>query len=422
MERLAEITTVFLQVYFLYRTLETKIKIRRQFIAGTVFLCIRLAYYIIGLGYRPYFSVLAGIVYAGFVFRGKFTTRMVWTVIPVVLDGIVDAAIISLYILFPDTSTAQVDAEGPTRALIIIAAKATLFATYHLITGKIDKSHIILFQDCISMLTVPIGCWIMLEFVFQYADAMTDRQGLPLMAAGSFVLLLMMASTVALYNRITANTKELMQSKLQLRTSELTQDHIRQINNMYSQLSSIRHDLRNHFVAISGYLKAKNYDALEQYVGTLNDVDMSALEYVNHPVLNALICSRMAMAKEKTIDFTANVALPANLPIKDVDLCILVSNILDNAFEANEGAMEPKFISLCTRVVNSYWVVACRNATRRHGQYRTSRALKSTKEIEGIHSIGTREIQEVAEKSGGFVTYRHENYEFTTLATIKLPT
>lgn len=422
-ERLAEISTIALNIYFFYRTLETKRVVSAQILAGAIFVLIRMAYYGLGFSYRPYFSVVAGIVYAGFMFYGKFKTHVIWALIPVVLDGIVDAAIISLYLLFPNTSSTQVDSPGLTRIIIIIVSKATLFVTFYLITRKIDKSHIILWRDCILLLTFPIGCWIMLEFVFQYSSTpTTEGMSLPLLAAGSIVLFLMMASVIALYNRITVNGKELAQSKLQLRTAEMTQDHISQINDMYAQLSSIRHDLKNHFSAIAGYLKSKDYNALEQYICNLVGADMAmdTTEYVRHPVLNALICSRMATAKDANIGFIVDIVLPENLPVTDVDLCILVSNILDNAFEANERAFEPRFIKLWTRVVDSYWVIACRNSTCEQGKFRATGSLKSTKVAEGVHGIGTRQIRQIAEKTGGFVTYRHENYEFSTLVTIKL--
>jgi len=273
----------------------------------------------------------------------------------------------------------------------------------------------------VPLLIVPIGCWVMLEVVFNGIDAHPIAMSETLLAAGCIVLLMIVASVIVLYNRITADSKELAHSKLQLRTAEMTQDHIDQINEMYSTMSTIRHDLRNHFSAISGFLGAKDYAAIEKYLAELTDFDMETQEYVKHPGLNALISSRVAVAQTANIDFSVSLTLPEELSITDVDLCILVSNILDNAFESNAKATEPRYINLCTRVVNSYWVIACRNATREQGRFRAAGSLKSTKEADGVHGIGTKQIQKISEKYGGFVTYRHENYEFTTLVTVKMP-
>ena len=52
----------------------------------------------------------------------------------------------------------------------------------------------------------------------------------------------------------------------------------------------------------------------------------------------------MVTAKKTNIEFTTNIILPEALPISDVDLCIIVSNLLDNAFEACETAYAPQYI------------------------------------------------------------------------------
>lgn len=421
-ERFSELTTITLHMYFLYCIMDTKANLKKQVIVGILFTFIRMVHYMLGTGNRPFIAVFTAIIYASFIFVGNIKEYTAWAIILVVLDGIVDAVMISIYLLFPNTAATQVDEPGLIRVIITLAAKGILFTVYHLITRKVDKEHIMQWRDFGPLLIVPIGCWIMLEVVFTGIDVLPVNMSQSLLAAGCVVLLLIVASTILLYNRTTADGKELAQSRLLLRTAEMTKDHIDQINDMYLKLSAIRHDLKNHFSAVSGFLNAKDYDALERYMADLVDFDMEMHEYVKHPVLNALIGSRVSLANNINIDFTVNMSLPEELPMTDVDLCILISNILDNAFEASAKSTKPRFIDLCTRVVKSYWVIACRNTTHEQIRFRSSGSLKSTKADYSVHGIGTKQIQKIAEKCGGFVTYRHENYEFTTLVTIKLPT
>lgn len=378
-ERLAEISTIALHIYFLYRTLQTKVDTKIQIFASLIFVFVRITFFILRTDHRPFFAVITGIMYASFVFTGNFKTYLVWTIILVVLDGIVDALIIDIYLLFPSTSIEQVVMPGFIRLMIIIIAKIVLFLLYHFITQKIDKNSTIQWHEGIALLIITIGCWVLLEIIFMYGDTIRNEKLLPLLTSGSIVLLLIMANVIALYNRIIKNGKELAHSKLQLHTAELTQDHIYQINEVYEKLSVVRHDLHNHFAAISGYLHEKEYDSLEKYIENLMTIDFSISKYVKHPVLNALISSKVTIAKINNIDFTSEIQLPKNLPITDVDLCILISNILDNAFEANDMVTNFRFIYLHTCVFQSYWVVACRNATCEQNQYKASGFLKSKK-------------------------------------------
>jgi len=419
-ERFAELSTIILDMFFLYRTLDTKIDKKKQIIVGLIFICVRIAYYAMGFGFRPYFSVVAGLIYAHFIFSGKFRMHLIWRVMSVALEGIIDVLIIGIYLLLPNASIAQAESPSMERMIIIIVSKFILFVLYYLITQKIDKNNILKWQDCVFLLLVPIGCWAMLEVTLKCSDELPVNMSQLLMIIGSLVLIVIIVSVVALYNRLTTNLKKLAHSKLQLRTAEMTKDHICEINEMYSRLSTIHHDLHNHFSVISGYVKAKEYDSLEDYVANLIDEDTMLTGFVKHSVLDTLISTRAKIAKQENIHFTASIELPEVLPVSDVDLCILISNVLDNAFEASQQAGQSHFIYLNTRLINSYWAVACQNATKEKGNLRSFGSLKSTKRSTGVHGIGTKQIQVIAEKTGGFVTYKHENYEFSVLALLKL--
>ena len=419
-ERFAELSTIIFSMFFLYRVLDTKISIKKQIIVGTVFICASMFYFYMNLGYNPYFSLFTGLIYAQIVFAGKFRTNLFWNMIAIVMDGVVDASVISVFLLLPDASIAQAGLPGIERTVIILVSKSILLLLYYIITLRVDKSDLIQGLDSIFLFLIPVGCWTMLELQFKYGNELASDISQPLFAVGSITLFVIITSVVITYNRITSYFKEAARSKIHLRIAETTQEHIGQINDLYMQLSAVRHDLHNHFSAISGYIKAKEYERLEEYVGNLTDITASAAEHVPHPVLNSLIGAKITMAQAAGIQFTTDIVLPEKLPIHDVDLCILFSNILDNAFEANQNAFEPRFIHLNTRIVNSYWVIACRNATRKKGRFRSSGSLKSTKPAIGVHGIGTREIKAIAESTGGFVTYRYENQEFCTLVTLKL--
>ena len=112
----------------------------------------------------------------------------------------------------------------------------------------------------------------------------------------------------------------------------MVKEHIGEIKEINSRISAIYHDWHNQIIAIAGYIKAKEYIELENYVDDLADEDMMISGVVKHPVLDVLISTRAKTARKKRIDFIANIELPEVLPISDVDLCILVGNILDNAF------------------------------------------------------------------------------------------
>lgn len=419
-ERFAEISTVLLNIYFLYRTLETKISVKKQVIAATVFIAVRMIYYVLFFEFRPYFAVFAAIIYACFVFEGRFRIYIVWNVVAVVIDGIVDATVASAYLLLPHASIDMIATPGIDRTIIVVIAKSFLFISYYFVTQKVDKQNKLSDSGFALALLIPVGCWLLLEVLFEYSRGLSKTMAQMTLTVGSFALLLIIISAIILYNRVTSDGKELARSKLQLRMVEVTQNHIAQVKMLYAQLSSVRHDLNNHFSAILGYANENQYDELKEYVRKLIDMDIKIAGHTNHPVIDILINTRSELAAEKGIDFETNFIFPNPLPIDDVDLCILIGNMLDNAFEASAESASPRYVNITARVVNSYWTLACRNSVQNKGSYRSSCSMNSTKTTPDMHGIGTRQIQTIAEKTGGFVSFKHDGYDFSTLVMLKL--
>jgi len=420
-ERLAEVITIVLSIYFLYRTMDTKVSMKKQVIATFVFIIIRIIYYTLTFEFRPYFAVLSGVLYAYSIFKGRLRGFIVWNVVAVVIEGIVDATVASMYLLLPRATVEFMGTPGIDRAIILFVSRCLLFVAYFFVTRKFNKYKKLSDGGFALAMLIPVGSWILLDVLFAYSDGLSKAVAQPMLAAGSFALLLILISAIILYNRIIIDEEKLARSQLQVRMFEITQNHISQINSLYTQLSSVRHDLHNHLSAILGYLNAEDYNSLKDYLSTLVTVSENIFEYTNHPVLNVLISSGASMAEEKNIDFAFNLILPQKLPVNDVDLCILVSNILDNAFEASERSSEPRYVNLTARIVDSYWTIACKNSVHDKSDYRSSTCMRSTKSKPELHGIGTRQIQEIAEKTGGFVAYKHKEYEFSTLVMLKMP-
>jgi len=418
-ERFSEIATIVLSLFFLYRVMDVKANRKAQILGAVALIVVRMLYYYSGLGYRPYFSVLVTTVYACFIFEGKLRKQAVWNILAVVIDGIIDITVVSSYLLISNTSIEAISVPGVERTIVVIVAKVLLLFAYILVTTKVDKNRKMNNEDFLLILLIPIGCWTLLEVLFNRSDTLAMASNASLTEI-SIALLIILISVVILHNRIILNEKELTRVNLQLHMSEMTEDHIAQIKLLHTQLSSIKHDLHNHFSAILGYVNASEYDELAGYIKHLTDLDVDILEHTSNNVLNVLISTRKSLAIEQQIEFTTNIIFPEVMPVNDVDLCILVSNILDNAFDASRMAHEPRYINLNTRVVDSYWVIACRNSVQNIGRLRTSNNIESSKDFPELHGIGTKQIKDIAEKTGGFVTYKHENHEFSTLVMIKL--
>ena len=419
------------EVFLFYRLWETKVSAKKQVIACSVFLILRLLFRLHLTTYSPILFLggillvlIVELLFFKYVFLGKVRVFILWSVIITFFDGISSAVAGGLFLALTDFPIGSLYS-GYANVGGIIAFNmhnALKLLIFYFITLKTDKSHILSIKESIMLAVVPA-----IGFIFPLAVFINIQELLPadsyaqaVLVAGAF-LLLISAFHVAFYNRTITNNKEKYELQLQSKMQDMTKTHITQIHEVYGKLEDLQHGLRNHFGAITGYINAEKINELKAYVEKITQDSIDIYTYCKNPVLNALVSAKAKIAREENIEFTVNIALPFALPISDVDLCILVGNLLDNAFEAKENHIHGYYVDLTIKWVDAYCVISCKNKSDKPEDFTSFQNLQSTKtDNEHTHGIGTRQIQKVAEDTGGFVTYKHEAGEFSALVMLKL--
>ncbi len=95
------------------------------------------------------------------------------------------------------------------------------------------------------------------------------------------------------------------------------------------EIRKIRHDLKNAFAALSGYLNAENIEDAKKYVDKHVE-NLGELTYnTGHPAVDAVINNKKSRANELQIQFDVNIWLPEDLHIDEMDLCIILGNALE---------------------------------------------------------------------------------------------
>ena len=104
--------------------------------------------------------------------------------------------------------------------------------------------------------------------------------------------------------------------------------------------------------------------------------------------------------------------MPKNLTVSDIDLCVILGNLIDNAMESCEKVEEDqRFLRLYIGVLKQQLYLSITNATAETVR-RIDAAYISTKR--GSHGHGLRRIDRVVEKYGGYVNRQNEPGVFAT--------
>lgn len=141
------------------------------------------------------------------------------------------------------------------------------------------------------------------------------------------------------------------------------------------------------------------------------------VSYTENQPLNALLNYYQHVSKQNEIRFTAQIRLPAALPVSDVDLCTVIGNILENAVIACITT-DDRFIDLTVLTENDAQLYVIATNSFDGKTWKKDHKYLSTKrmgEAYGIDSITT-----TVESYGGMAQFSHEGNRFFSNIAIPL--
>ena len=112
------------------------------------------------------------------------------------------------------------------------------------------------------------------------------------------------------------------------------------INEMNREVQFLRHDWKNHLLAITSMIDNKKYDELRIYLGDLRqDVDTGQMDIISgNSMVDSILIQKTNIAKEKQIDIQINCDYMEGMKLSEKDICIIIVNKFTiNVFRAWVG-------------------------------------------------------------------------------------
>ena len=181
----------------------------------------------------------------------------------------------------------------------------------------------------------------------------------------------------------------------------------------------LMHDMKKHFLVIKSMaLKLQTQDIIE-YLETLSEHYTGEQNLINSGnfVVDTLINSKYMIIKNQDISHEINVLIPSEIKIDDADMCILLGNALDNAYEAIEKA-EVKKIHISIIYELGKLKIGIKNTYAGDIKLGENNMYLSTKKDNKNHGIGLKLMKKVVEKYNGFLSVDHDKEYFIFIATL----
>lgn len=198
--------------------------------------------------------------------------------------------------------------------------------------------------------------------------------------------------------------------------SDLMGKHITEVENIYRQMRGWRHDYHNHIQAVKAHLQFEQYAEIGTYLDKL-DTDLTNVDTViksGNVMVDAILNSKISLAASKEISIDAKAIVPKTLAVSEIDLCIIIGNLLDNAAEAcmKLSNKAERFIRIYIDVLKDQLYISISNSAGGFVK-KSGSAYLTTKEKDG-HGFGLMRVDKIAEKYGGFINRQSEEGVFAT--------
>jgi len=202
--------------------------------------------------------------------------------------------------------------------------------------------------------------------------------------------------------------------------NDLITKHCDEVQNIYKTMRGWRHDYHHHIqalLALSG-----DEGKTTEYLLKLND-DLTQVDTVlktGNVMIDAILNSKLSLIQSKKIKVNAKAAVPSELKISEIDLCVIIGNLLDNAMEAclRQSEERQRFIRVFIGVLKNQLYISVSNSVgddiKKSGQtYLSSKGSET-------HGFGLMRIDRLAAKYDGYVNRQAEEGVFATEVMLPL--
>lgn len=190
---------------------------------------------------------------------------------------------------------------------------------------------------------------------------------------------------------------------------------VAEVNEIYMTMRGWRHDYHNHLQKLSAHLLEGQIEEARKYIRDLGESldDIKTKYQTGNVSLDAILNSKLSLAEREQIEIHCKVEIGECLTVSDIDLCILLGNLIDNAVESCQKipAKEERFlrIYMCIRKQQIYIFVT--NATNERVRKLDDEYVSKKR---GNHGHGLKRINIVVDKYGGFIKRANEPGVFAT--------
>ena len=173
-----------------------------------------------------------------------------------------------------------------------------------------------------------------------------------------------------------------------------------------------RHDLRHQLCQLDALAEEGNLEKIKAYLsGAVSRIPSLELHFCENRAADGVVGYYCALARREQIPFSVQIDLPECLPVDEINLCLVLSNLLENALEASLRTAPARRRIKLTAYLHGNSLALIQVENTYDGVIREKGGVFQSSKRKG-DGVGLQSVRHIAEKSGGVSTVTYQDGVF----------
>lgn len=367
-------------------------------------------------GVNSIISVVIILLINFILFRSSFLVMFTVGGIYIAIDLIMDFIVITIYsLMLPQFNILAEFGLARISATLISKVILTIFVLIFSlrINDKNEKKQ----NDFWTTLAILVISVLILSFLVILGMQNSNWNEIKILLLMFYVLLLIIIIlSLILLKKFVKEQSELKDYMMVSLKNSMMEKILQENERALEKWKKAQHDFKHNLLYIQGLIEEKKYEDLELYIKEQLDYSkkvFGGIKTGNH-MLDIVINYYENYAQENSIHFSANITLPSFFRMEDSDLCAILGNILENAFDAAKKCSAHKEVWLFIKAVGEMTVFKCKNSFTGELSINSGK-FETTKKDKLYHGIGLKSINNIVLKYNGTLKIKSSADNFSMI-------
>ena len=184
----------------------------------------------------------------------------------------------------------------------------------------------------------------------------------------------------------------------------------------------VRHDIRHHVLQLQALAENGDIEKIKEYLSkSSNKLPSFDFHYCDNRAADSILGYYSAYAKRENIPFHVKTDLPVHISIDEIDMCLVLSNLLENAVEASLKT-EPSRRKINVELYQHYTNLLLIQVENTYdGKIQEKNDVFQSSKHSG-NGIGVQSVRHISQKNGGTSSFTYENGIFSAKIMLRKST